>query len=129
MNAPTLVATNVAGVVEHPGLDHNPYLIDADGHPYVPIGEGGVVLGISLGDSVFAFDTDHATAAVSLVHPEPAARYALTAFACLGNAVTVRSGDATGARGVVLGKRGEQGPGAGPGSHPRCWPPSPRVTP
>ncbi|OFE14375.1 DUF4438 domain-containing protein [Humibacillus sp. DSM 29435] len=109
MNTPTLVATNVAGVVEHPGLDNNPYLIDVDGRPYVPIGDGGVVLGISLGDSVFAFDTDHASAAVSLVHSDPAARYALTAFACLGNAVTVRSGAAAGAGGVVLGKRGEQG--------------------
>ena len=109
MNTPTLVAANVAGVVEHPGLDNNPYLVDADGRPYVPIGDGGVVLGISLGDSVFAFDTDHASAAVSLVHPDPAARYALTAFACLGNAVTVRSGAAAGEAGVVLGKRGEQG--------------------
>ncbi|MDN5764613.1 MAG: DUF4438 domain-containing protein [Humibacillus sp.] len=109
MNTPTLAASNLAGVVEHPGLDNNPYLVDVDGRPYVPVGDGGVVLGISLGDSVFAFDADHASAAVSLVHPDQAARYALTAFACLGNPVTVRSGAAGGATGVVLGKRGEQG--------------------
>lgn len=109
MSTPTLVATNAAGFVEHPGLDSNPYLVDADGRPYVPIGDGGVVLGISLGDSVFAFDTDHGSPAVSLVHPDQAARHALTAFACLGNAVSVRTGAAAGATGVVLGKRGEAG--------------------
>lgn len=109
MTAPTLVATNALGFVEHPGLDGNPYLIDADGHPYVPIGDGGVVLGIAVGDSVFAFDADHASPAVSLIHPEQAARHALTAFACLGNRVTVRTGAAAGAGGVVLGKRGEAG--------------------
>lgn len=104
---PTLVAANAAGVLEHPGLDSNPYLIDADGRPYVPIGDGGVVLGVSLGDSVFGFDADHASPAVSVVHPDPAARFALTAFACLGNPVTVRSGAAAGAVGAVLGKRGD----------------------
>ena len=109
MTAPTLVATNAVGFVEHPGLDGNPYLIDADGRPYVPIGEGGVALGISLGDSVFAFDADHASPAVSLIHPEQPARHALTAFACLGNRVTVRTGAAAGSAGVVLGKRGEAG--------------------
>ena len=109
MSTPTLVSTNAAGFVEHPGLDGNPYLVDADGRPYVPIGDGGVVIGISLGDSVFAFDTDHGSPAVSLVHPNQAARHALTAFACLGNEVTVRSGAAAGAMGTVLGKRGEAG--------------------
>ncbi|MET3805837.1 hypothetical protein ABIB25_002845 [Nakamurella sp. UYEF19] len=109
MNAPTLLAINALGIVEHPGLDGNPYLTDADGRPYVPTGEGGVVLGLHLGDSVFGFDADHASPAVSLIHPEQAARHALTAFACLGNRVTVRAGAAAGAVGAVLGKRGEQG--------------------
>ncbi len=107
--APTLVATNAVGFVEHPGLDSNPYLIDVDGRPYVPIGDGGVALGLSLGDSVFAFDADHASPAVSLIHPEQAARHALTVFACLGNRVTIRTGAAAGSIGAVLGKRGESG--------------------
>ncbi|QNK82154.1 DUF4438 domain-containing protein [Nakamurella sp. PAMC28650] len=109
MNAPALLATNALGIVEHPGLDGNPYLTDADGRPYVPTGDGGVVLGLHLGDSVFGFDADHASPAVSLIHPEQAARHALTSFACLGNRVTVRTGAAAGAVGAVLGKRGEQG--------------------
>lgn len=107
--APTTVAMNLAGAVEHPGLDSNPYLVDADGHPFVPIGDGGVVLGLHLGDSVFGLDTDHASPGVSVVTDAQPARHALTALSCLGNRVTVRSGDAAGARGVVLGKRGEAG--------------------
>lgn len=106
---PILVATNASGVIEHPGLDAGPYLINADGRPFVPTGVGGVVIGLALGDSVFDFDADAASPAVSVVHPEPAARAALTAFACLGNPVTVRTGRAAGQRGAVLGKRGEQG--------------------
>lgn len=107
--APMLVASNTSGVIEHPGLDAGPYLIDADGRPFVPTGTGGVVLGLALGDSVFGFDADSASPAVSIVHPEPSARSALTASACLGNPVTVRTGRAAGERGTVLGKRGEQG--------------------
>lgn len=109
MSTDIVLATNTAGVIEHPGLDSNPYLVDADGRPYVPTGDGGVVLGLGLGDSVFGYDTDHASPGVSIVHPEQAARHALTAFACLGNRVSVRSGAAAGATGAVLGKRGEQG--------------------
>ena len=104
-----LVATNTSGIIEHPGLDAGPYLIDEDGRPFVPTGTGGVVLGLALGDSVFGFDADSASPAVSVVHAEPAARAALTAYSCLGNPVTVRTGAAAGERGTVLGKRGEQG--------------------
>jgi len=109
MTIPVLVATNATGTVQNAEMDNSPYLIDADGRPYVPIGDGGVVLGLNLGDSVFGYDTDHASPAVSIIHPDQGARYALTAFACLGNKATVRSGAASGARGTVLGKRGEQG--------------------
>ncbi len=105
----TTLAMNLAAVVETPGMDNAPYLIDTDGAPYVPIGDGGVVLGLSIGDSVFGFDAEHASPAVSLVHGDQAARHALTAFACLGNPVTVRSGAAAGSVGAVLGKRGEEG--------------------
>ncbi len=109
MTSPRVVATNAAAVIEAPGLDANPYLIDAAGHPFVPVGDGGIVLGVAVGDSVFGFDTDHASPAVSVVHPDASARAALTAFSCLGNQAVLRSGDGAGRRGVVLGKRGEQG--------------------
>jgi hypothetical protein len=75
----------------------------------VPAGDGGIVLGLELGDSVFALDADHAAPGACLVHPDPAARHALAAYSCVGNEVRVRTGAAAGARGVVLGKRGEEG--------------------
>ncbi|MCS5497819.1 DUF4438 domain-containing protein [Cnuibacter physcomitrellae] len=107
---PDLVMNNLLGIVEHAALTPMvAYRIDRDGHPYVPTGDGGVVLGVHLGDSVFATDGDHVAAGVTLVHPDPAARFGLTAFSCLGNEVVVRSGAATGAVGRVTGKRGESG--------------------
>jgi hypothetical protein len=109
MGAARPVATNLAGVVEAPELGNQPYLVDRDGRPYVPVATAGVVLGLFLGDGVFGHDADHAAPGVTLVHPDPAARHALTAFACLGNPVQVRSGGAAGATGRVLGKRGEAG--------------------
>jgi hypothetical protein len=104
-----VVTVNLLGAVEHPALDGSPYRIDRDGRPYVPAGDGGIVLGLALGDSVFALDADHAAPGACLVHPDPAARHALAAYACVGNEVRVRTGAAAGARGVVLGKRGEEG--------------------
>ncbi|GAA3106668.1 DUF4438 domain-containing protein [Streptosporangium carneum] len=106
----TVLAVNLLGVVEHPEIDGmNPYRIDAEGRPYVPAGDGGVVLGVRLGDSAFGFDADHAAPGACLVHPDPSARLALTAYACVGNEVVVRTGAARGARGRVVGKRGEAG--------------------
>jgi Domain of unknown function (DUF4438), N-terminal/Domain of unknown function (DUF4438), C-terminal len=106
---PRLVTVNLLGAVEHPALDGSPYRIDRNGRPYVPAGDGGIVLGLELGDSAFALDADHAAPGACLVHADPAARQALAAYACVGNEVRVRTGEAAGARGVVLGKRGEEG--------------------
>jgi Domain of unknown function (DUF4438) len=103
------VAVNLLGVVEHPELGGTPYRVDADGRSYVPAGDGGIVLGPRLGESVFAWDADHAAPGACLVHPDQAARHALAAYSCIGNQVVVRTGHAAGARGAVLGQRGEQG--------------------
>jgi hypothetical protein len=103
------VAVNLLGVVEHPALGGSPYRVDRDGRSYVPAGDGGIVLGLELGDPVFGLVADHAAPGACLVHPDPAARRALTSYACIGNQVRVRTGPAAGARGVVIGKRGEEG--------------------
>jgi hypothetical protein len=103
------VAVNLLGLVEQPELGGTPYRVDADGRPYVPAGDGGIVLGLRLGESVFARDADHAAPGACLVHPDQAARHALAAFSCIGNLAVVRTGRAAGARGVVVGKRGEAG--------------------
>jgi len=103
------VAVNVLGVVEHPALGDTPYRVDADGRPYLPVGDGGLVLGVRLGDPVSAVAGDHVAPGACLVHPDPAARHALVSYGCIGNPAEVRTGRAAGARGVVLGKRGEDG--------------------
>jgi uncharacterized protein DUF4438 len=103
------VAVNLLGLVEHPELGETPYRVSADGRPYVPAGDGGIVLGLRLGESSFGRDADHAAPGACLVHPDPAARHALTIYSCIGNQATVRTGQAAGARGVVVGKRGELG--------------------
>lgn len=103
------VAVSLLGVAEHPELGQTPYRVDGDGRPYVPAGDGGIVLGLELGDSVFSRAADHAAPGACLVHPDPAARHALTVYSCIGNPVLVRTGHAAGVRGAVLGKRGEDG--------------------
>ena len=103
------VAVNLLGSVEHPEFGDSPYRVDADGQPYVPVGDGGIVLGLSLGDSVFALDGDHAAPGACLMHRDQAARHALVLYSCIGNEAVARTGAAAGARGAVLGKRGEAG--------------------
>ena len=109
MTALRPVAVNLLGVVEHPALDGGPWRIDRDGIPYVPLGDGGIVLDLQLGDPVFGLAGDHAAPGACLVHPDAAARHALASYACIGNTARVRTGRAAGARGVVLGQRGEEG--------------------
>ena len=103
------VTVNLLGVVEHPAFGDCPYRVDRDGRPYLPVGDGGIVLGLRLGDSAFGRTADHAAPGACLVHPEAAARHALASYACIGNPVRVRTGHGAGARGVVVGKRGEEG--------------------
>jgi hypothetical protein len=103
------VTVNMLGVVEHPAFGDTPYRVDRNGHPYVPAGDGGLVLGVQLGDPVTALAADHAAPGACLVHPEPASRHALVGYACIGNQLAVRTGHAAGARGAVIGKRGEEG--------------------
>jgi Domain of unknown function (DUF4438) len=107
--APALVSVNLAGSVEQASVGMDPYRIDADGAPYVPVGDGGIVLGVALGDGVWDHVGDHAAPGACLTHGDPAAGHALAAQACIGNLVTVRTGAAAGERGVVTGKRGEGG--------------------
>ncbi len=101
------VTVNLLGVIEHPELGDSPYRVDADGVPYVPVGDGGIVLGLELGDSAFGVLADHAAPGACLIHPDEAAGHALVLHACVGNQVQVRNGAAAGATGAVLGKRGE----------------------
>lgn len=102
-----LVAVNLVGSVDQGEVGTEPYRVSRDGNPYVPVGDGGIVLGLRLGDSAQALETDHAAPGACLVHSDLAAAHALIAQACVGNPVEVRTGAGAGARGAVLGKRGE----------------------
>jgi hypothetical protein len=104
-----LVDVNLAATVEQASVGSDPYRIDVDGAPYVPVGDGGIVLGVRLGDGVWEHPADHAAPGACLTHPDPAAGYALAAQACIGNLVTIRTGAAAGRAGIVVGKRGEGG--------------------
>jgi hypothetical protein len=106
---PRLVAVNLLGVVEHPALGDTPYRVDQEGRPYGPAGDGGIVTNLCLGDSAFGLLGDHAAPGACLVHPDPAARHALASYCCIGNQARVRTGQAAGAPGIVIGKRGEEG--------------------
>lgn len=106
MSDARLVAVNLLAFVDQGEVGTDPYRIDRDGVPYVAVGDGGLVLGLRLGDSVFGHVGDHAAPGVCLIHPQEEARRALVGLACLGNQVTVRTGAAIGAVGAVLGKRG-----------------------
>lgn len=109
MSSPRPSAMNLAGVVEHPQAGPQPYEVSIDGLPYLPVGNAGVVLGVELGDPVDAFAADQVIPGVSVIHPDQAARHALTSLSCVGNAVVVRGGAAAGEHGHVIGKRGEAG--------------------
>ena len=103
------VSVNLLGMVEHPAFGDSPYRIGADGTPYLPVGDGGLVLGVSLGDPVFGIGGDHVAPGACLMHQDQAARHALLLYGCIGNRAEVRTGAAAGARGAVIGKRGESG--------------------
>ena len=104
-----MVSVNLTAFVEQASVGSDPFRIDGNGAPYVPIGDGGIVIGLRLGDGVFDHTSDHAAPGACLIHDDPAAGYALSAQACIGNPVEVRTGQAAGELGAVAGKRGEEG--------------------
>jgi hypothetical protein len=60
MTAPALVSVNLLATVEQASTGPDPYRVDTDGAPYVPVGDGGIVLGVRLGDGVWDHLGDHA---------------------------------------------------------------------
>ena len=104
INGDELLVTAVVGEVTSPSMDSNPYEIGADGVPSVPIGVGGICYNVRVGMSALGWVGDQVEPGVSLAHPVAAANEALNVFACVGNRAVVRSGDAAGAEGAVVGK-------------------------
>lgn len=85
--------------------------ISAEGRPVAtPPGLGGITYNIKVGDSVYDWASDHAEPGVSCTFGheklDTGPNKGLNVFACIGNDVTVVSGEAKGAKGVVAGHHG-----------------------
>jgi hypothetical protein len=104
INESELLQTAVVGSVSSPALSLNPYEIAAAGTPFVPVGAGGVCYNVKVGMSALAWAADQVEPGVSIANPDGPANEALNLFACVGNRVVVRNGEAAGAEGVVTGK-------------------------
>jgi hypothetical protein len=99
-----LVQTMLLGEVTSPELETSVYQVDTEGRAFVPIGCGGVRYNVKVGMSAFGWVADQVQPGASIANPAPAANRALSTYACVGNQVRVRSGDAAGAVGLVTGK-------------------------
>lgn len=85
--------------------------ISADGRPIAtPPGLGGITYNVKVGDSVYGWASDHAepgvscTAGTEKLDANP--NKGLNVFSCIGNDVTVITGEAKGAKGTVTGHHG-----------------------
>jgi hypothetical protein len=81
-------------------------VIGADGTPQLLPSQGGIVYNVKVGDSAFDWLADLVQPGVSVRASDVAANQALNVLSCLGNEAIVVSGEATGARGKVVGKSG-----------------------
>jgi hypothetical protein len=90
--------------VTSPTLGTSPYDVTADGVPFVPVGAGGVCYTVKVGDTAGGWAADQVEPGASIANGDAAANEALLVHACVGNRVTVRTGAAAGAAGVVTGK-------------------------
>jgi hypothetical protein len=104
INENELLVTAVVGDVTSPSMGSAPYEVGADGLPAVPVGVGGISYNVRVGMSALGWAGDQVEPGVSIANGDPAANEALNVFACVGNRVVVRSGDAAGAEGTVVGK-------------------------
>ena len=68
------------------------------------VGAGGVCYTVKVGSDAGGWAADQVEPGASIANPEAAANEALLLYACVGNRVTVRSGEAAGAVGTVTGK-------------------------
>jgi len=108
-NREQLIGVSVQGSIvspEYPALPATPYVIGADGRPQLLPSQGGIVYNVRVGDSAFGWLADLVQPGVSIRAGAETANQALNVLSCLGNEAIVVSGQATGARGTVIGKSG-----------------------
>lgn len=112
INRDELVMISVKGEISPPGIREDVYRVTADGMPQVFPGTGGITYNFRVGDSAVHLASNHVEPAVSIENLGPdndrSSRQSrgLNALSNIGNEAVVISGDAKGARGVVIGKHG-----------------------
>lgn len=107
MNVKRLVKISVMGEVSSPVFRRSAYKISSDGKPVVLPGVGGITYNVRVGDYAVGWAADHVEPGVSVRNRESDdANMALNILACIGNEAIIVSGDAKGAKGVIVGKHG-----------------------
>lgn len=111
-NHDELVLMAVEGVIAPPVLNDPPYRVNPDGELGVFPGVGGITYNFRAGDSAVNIAADHVEPAVSIYNMGSNKKrvsnenIGLNVLSNIGNEARVISGDAKGARGVVIGKHG-----------------------
>ena len=108
-NADKLVSVSVMGHIAEPsfpGLPASPYLLTAEGKPFLLPTFGGIVYNVSVGDSAYGWLADTIHPGVSISLADDRSNRGLNIYACVGNTAVVMTGDASGERGTVTGKSG-----------------------
>lgn len=103
-NRDHLVKMAVAGVIAPPTMARGPHRVKAGGEPFVPIGMAGIIYNARPGCPAFGWAADHLEPAVCIDAPDSQEHHALHYLTNLGNDARVISGEARGARGVVMGE-------------------------
>lgn len=107
INEKQLVELAVQGKVS-PAIEYAPFEISHKGELFPVPSTGTIVYNVKVGDPAFGWKADHVEPGVSTVctDSDRSAQKGYNFLPCLGNKVTVISGDAKGAKGVVTGKHG-----------------------
>jgi hypothetical protein len=111
-NKERLVIQAAVGEIAAPRLGDPPYRIGADGILRVLPGTGSITYNFRSGDTAINLAADHVEPAVTLYNPgteggrESSESRGLNTLACIGNKVTIITGDGKGEVGFVIGKHG-----------------------
>ncbi|MCG0275467.1 MAG: DUF4438 domain-containing protein [Thermosediminibacteraceae bacterium] len=104
-NIEKTVIQSVQGKIHHP-VAASPFRIGHDGSVNILPATGGITYNVSLGDPAFGWSGDHIEPGVSIRNEDKNENNALMMLSCIGNEARVVTGDAKGAKGVVIGKHG-----------------------
>ncbi|MBM3449672.1 MAG: DUF4438 domain-containing protein [Armatimonadetes bacterium] len=103
-NHDRLVKMAVAGDIAPATMGRGPHKMKAGGEAYVPIGMAGIIYNARPGCAAFHWEADHLEPSVCIDCKDGGEHHALHYLGNLGNDAVIVTGDAIGARGVLLGE-------------------------